>query len=917
MGSNEPEVSDADVLRQQLAAILSADVAGYSRLMGADERATVAALDSARSVFRSAIETRGGRVVDMAGDSVLAVFDTATGAVDAAVDSQRTIGARASSQAEDRQMLFRVGIHLGDIIAKPDGTVYGDGVNIAARLQSISPPGGVAVSQTVQATVGAKSALRLIDRGEHRVKNVSRPVRVFFLDDGGGLITQATASDAPDTRIGNLPVQTTSLFGRDEAVAEVSKLLESNRLVTLLGTGGLGKTRLSIEVATQVSASFPDGTWFVDLAAVTDAGAVGLAAAGVFGVTQQSGKTIVQSLVEALGARRLLLILDNCEHVTKAAAALAHAVLGACPQVRIIATSREALSISGERIWHIPALGVEGRTAPAVELFIDRARAGVPSFDPGPHSAVISRICRELDGIPLAIELAAARVRALSPSQILARLSERFRLLTGGSRAPDRERHQTLRNAVQWSYDLLSESERALIARTSVFAGGFTLEAAEHVCAGGAVDVADVLDLLDSLVSKSLLYVERPGGTVRFAILETIRSFGGEKLAEAGEVEAVRRRHAEFFARQSGEFFEIWRSPREREAYEWLDLEINNLRVAFRWALEHDDVDSAARIASDVGDMGRFRLIEEAAHWAEEVVDKARAVKHPRLAVLLTWCASSAWAFSRFDDAKRFGEEALSLRDDPYFDPFIWAFGDLAFCSIFAGDIPGAIELLRQGAEHPTDRLDRFMMAFHLYIMATAGYAEQAAEIADDVVRKVDAAGVPMAVSVAYGAKGAAIEAKDPAAALASYEHGVGVARRAGVRFMETLIAPRIAALHARSGEPLTALRGFERMLVSFGEATDIASVSAWRASLAVLLAKLGHFEAAATLHGTYSQVIDASGVVPEIPGAIEKVRAALGEKAFAAAAASGAAMSLREASNYAIEQVRRGLARLEATAPA
>ena len=917
MGRIEPEASDKDTLRQQLAAILAADVAGYSRLMGADERATVSALDGARSVFRSAIDSRGGRVVDMAGDSVLAVFDSATGAVDAAVDAQRTILSRASSVAPDRQMLFRVGIHLGDIIAKPDGTVYGDGVNIAARLQGIAPPGGVAVSQTVQATVGAKSALRLLDRGEHRVKNVARPVRVFFVDDGGGLAVHSPDPLNAETRIGNLPVQSTSLFGRDEAVAEISKLLETNRLVTLLGMGGLGKTRLSIETATHVAPSFPDGTWFVDLAAVTDAAAVDLAAAGVFGVTQQSGKTITQSLTDSLGARRLLLILDNCEHVTKAAAALAHAILSACPQVRIIATSREALSISGERIWPIPALGVEGASAPAVELFIDRARAGVPSFDPRAHADAIARICRDLDGIPLAIELAAARVRSLTPNQILDRLGERFRLLTGGSRAPERERHQTLRNAVQWSFDLLTGSERALIARTSVFAGGFTLEAAEQVCAGGAVDIADVYDLLDSLVSKSLLYVERPGGAVRFAVLETIRSFGAEKLAEATETDAVRRRHAEFFAKQSGEFFEIWRSPRERDAYEWLDLEINNLRVAFRWALENGDVDSAARIASDVGDMGRFRLREEAANWAEEIVDKAREVKHKRLAVLLTWCASSAWAFSRFDDAKRFGEEALSHKDDPYYDPFIWAFGDLAFCSIFAGDIPGAIELLRQGAEHPTDRRDRFMMAFHLYIMATAGYADQAAAIADDVVKKVDAAGVPMSIAVAYGAKGAAIEAKNPAAALAAYEHGVDVARKAGARFMETLIAPRIAALHARSGEPSVALKGFERMLVSFGEATDIASVSTWRASLAVLLAKLGHFEAAATLHGTYSQAIDASGVVPEITSAVETVREALGADAFAAAGTRGAAMSLREASNYATEQVRLGLEKLGAPLPA
>ncbi len=913
MATKGPDAAGWDPIRQQRSTILAADVAGYTRLMSVDARATVTALDAARGVFRSEIEARGGRVVDMAGDSVLAVFDTVAGAIDASVAAQAGILRSASAEHEDRRMLFRVGIHVGDVITKLDGTVYGDGVNIAARLQGIAPPGGVAVSRAVRSGVDAHESLRFLDMGEHRVKNVPRPVHVFLLDDGGNLAAHGLTSPESGTGgLGNLPVQSTSLVGRDEAVAEVVSLLGTNRLVTLLGMGGLGKTRLSIESASRVAHRFPDGCWFVDLAAVTDAGAVGLAAAGVFGVTQQAGKTIEQSLVESLGTRRLLVVLDNCEHVTSAAAGLAHAILASCPQARIIATSREVLSISGERTWPVPPLGVDGDTSPAVLLFVERARAGVPGYEAGADAAVIARICRELDGIPLAIELAAARVRSLNPAQILERLSERFRLLTGGSRAPERERHQTLRNAVQWSFDLLSESERAVMTRLAAFAGGFALDAAEHVCAGIGVEAGDVYERLDSLLSKSLLYVERPRGIVRFGMLETIRTFGVERLADLGELDGVRRRHAEFYARQSGEYFTVWRSPRERDAYQWLDLEINNLRVAFRWALEHDDVDIAARIASDVGDMGRFRLREEAANWAEEIVDKARVARHPRLAVLLTWCASSAWAFSRFGDAKRFGEEALALRDDPAFDPFIWAYGDLAFVSIFSGDIPGALRLLRTGAEHPTDRLDRFMMAFHLFIMATAGYAEDAAEIADDVVRKVDAAGVPMSIAVAYAARGAAIEATDPAGALAAYEHGIGVARDAGTRFMETLIAPRIAALHARSGEPRTALAGFERMLVSFGEATDIASVSAWRASLVVLLAKLGHFEAAATLHGTFAHAIDASGVVKEHPDAVARIREALGETAYAAAAERGAAMTLREASNYAIEQVRLGLTNLE-----
>ena len=917
MTATMPDPVGREELRQRLAAILAADVVGFTRLMASDERATVVALDDCRDLFRSEIEARGGRVIDMAGDSVLAVFDTATGAVDASLALQTEIAARAAAQPEERRMLYRIGVHLGDIMQKPDATVYGDGVNIAARLESLAPAGGVAVSHSVQATLGGRASTRFIDMGEHEVKNVARPVRVFFWNDDSSPDVGGVSPQPPGpARIGNLPVQPTSLIGRADALDQVASLLDTAPLVTLLGTGGIGKTRLAIETAGRASRSFPDGAWFVDLAAVADSRAVGHAAAGVFGVTQQSGKTIEQSLVDSLGGRRLLLVLDNCEHVAAAAATLAHEVLATCPQVKILATSREALSLSGEHVWPVPSLDVAGDTAPAVELFVARARAVVPSFELGDHGEVVGDICRELDGIPLAIELAAARVRSLSPGQILERLGERFRLLTGGSRETTGERHQTLRHAVQWSYELLSSSECEVLARAAVFAGGFTLEAAEAVCVGGEVASVDVFELLDSLVSKSLLYAElhaeRPRDAVRFGMLETIRSFAAERLAEASEHDLVRRQHAEFYASQSGETFEAWRSPRELEAYEWLDLEINNLRIAFRWAIDHEGVDIAARIASDVGDMGRFRLREEAANWAEEVVEAARIARHPRLAVLLTWCASSAWAFSRFDDAQRFGEEALALRDDPAFDPFIWAYGDLAFVALFAGDIDRAIELLRTGAEHPTDRLDRFMLAFLLYIMATTGHADEALHVADDIVQDVDAAGVPMSIAVAYGGKGAALEATDPSAALVAYEHSIGVARQSGNRFMETLIAPRLAALHARSGEPMVALQGFERMLVSFGEATDIASVSAWRTSLVVLLAKLGYFEAAATLHGTLPASIDAKGVIPEQPEAVGRVCNALGEPTFNAAVASGAEMSLREASNYAIEQVRLVLTSLD-----
>ena len=899
-------------LVSRVAAVLAVDVVGYSRLMAVNPQNTLSDLEATRAIIRRHAEDHGGRIADEAGDAVMATFDTALGAVLAAVETQAEIMKRAAGQDEDQRMLVRIGAHLGKILEKEDGTIYGDAVNIAARLESLAPGGGIAVSEEVRTSIGTDGALGFENHGEYRVKNIGHTVRVYIVEQDGG---PEGLGDLPKGAFriakGNLPEVSTPLFGRSDALEQVGALIDEARLVTLFGMGGLGKTRMSIEVGRRAAPEFPDGVWFADLAAVEDPAAVPLGIAAVFSVAQGNAGSIEEALVSALKEQRLLLILDNCEHVTDAAAKLVDVILKNCPLVKVIATSREALSTGGERVWPIMPLETSGEDSPAVQLFIERARAVQPEFGARLYSADIVRICEALDGIPLAIELAAARVRSLVPSQILARLDERFRLLTGGART-SRARHQTLLNAVQWSYDLLEEPERIVLARATVFAGSFTLEAAERVCAGGEVDAFDVVDILDSLVRKSLVLVTHRDDGVRYGMLETIRAFGGERLGEMGEADAVRQTHARFCADEADTYFAIWRSPEQRRAHVWLDLEINNLRNAIRWAIENGDTDSAARIASSVGDMGRFRLIEEAANWAEEVVEMAREAQHPRLLILLTWCASSAWAFMRFDEARSFAEDAIALLDDDRFTPFVWAYGDLAFVSLFAGEVDEALRLLRTGSEHPADEHDHFILAFYLYLLATTGHAEEAQGIADEVVAKVDSKAVPMAVAVAYAGKGAALEPTDEDKALAAYEHAVDVARRSGARFMEALVAPRAAALHARSGEPKVALEGFARMLDSFGEATDIASVSTWRTALIVLLSKLGHLQAAATLYGTLSDRIEAGGVVPEYDDAIAQVRKLLGEHAFSETARRGSAMSLREVADYAAMQVRLSLSALD-----
>jgi predicted ATPase len=671
--------------------------------------------------------------------------------------------------------------------------------------------------------------------------------------------------------------------------------------------GGVGKTRLAMRVAAELAADFPDGIWLVELAAVGDAAAVGHAIAGVLGIATQPGRTIEQSIITSLTARRLLLVLDNCEHLIEPLARLAHQALTSCATLTILATSREALMIDGERIYSVPSLAVHGVDSAAVKLFVDRARAVAPDFQLDPEAVAVEEICKRLDGIPLAIELAAARVRAMSATQIRDRLAERFRLLTGGARRT-LERHQTLRNAVQWSYDLLSDLERLVLARASVFAGGFTLKAAEAVCSGGAASPHDILDLLESLVRKSLINVDRGASVLRYVMLETIRQFAEDQCAAIGEHDAALFRHAQFFAAESDSQFKTWLSPLQASAYEWLDRELDNLRAAFRWAKEQPDIDPAARIASNIGDMARFRLREEAANWAEEIVDAARAARHRRLAVLLTWAASSAWSFGRLADAKRYGAEAICSADDPAFDPFIWAYADLAMVASYEGDLAQAMHFIDAGAKHPADRHDRFCLAMLLYFAEISGPAA-AIKIADDVIAKVEASAVPCSISIAYWAKGEALAAVDPQAALQAYKHALAIARRSGNRLWENVIAPKIATLQAHSGDANEVFRSFRQMLRLWSQSSDLMLASHGLASLIIQFERVGHAEAAATLHGTLARSFDINSFVADLPDAIRRIRSALGEASFAAANGRGAAMTLREVSEYALEQIDQVLA--------
>jgi len=530
-------------------------------------------------------------------------FGDPADAVRAAAQGQRAIAKH--DWPDGAPIRVRMGIHTGE--ARVRGRDYvGLSVHQAARVASAAHGGQTLVSQATTSMLDPSTdGVEFADLGLHRLKDLAHPVRLFQLahaDLPSTFPPPRTLTAMPN----NFPIETSTFVGRGDDLAGVARELSNGRVVTLTGAGGVGKTRLALQVGAAAIDDFADGAWLVDLAPLAAPELVGSATADVLGVREQAGREISDTLADNLLAKQILIVLDNCEHVIDASATLIHQLVSTCPKVKILATSREALNIPAEVTWRLRSLSVPAdRTDDvdaiadfeAVRLFVQRATAVRPDFVlSADNSSAVAQICRRLDGLPLAIELAAARVRSMSVPDIGARLDDRFRLLTGGSRTA-LPRQRTLEAAVAWSYDLLSEPDKLLFDRLSVFAGGCTQAAVEQVCAADDLDAFTVMDLLDQLVERSLLVAEdwRTGKT-RYRLLETLRQFGREKLIQRGEVEVIRTRHlawavglAESLPPETG-----------GEPSVILVAEEDNFRAAIEWASETEDLEAALRVAGSV-----------------------------------------------------------------------------------------------------------------------------------------------------------------------------------------------------------------------------------------------------------------------------------------------------------------------------
>ncbi|HSS26013.1 MAG TPA: AAA family ATPase, partial [Mycobacterium sp.] len=850
---------------------LFTDVEGSTRRWEADAQAMRVALGVHDKVLRTAIEAYDGFLFSHTGDGFVAAFASPMSAVNAAIDAQREL-----------QLPVRMGLATGEAELR-DGDYFGTVLNRAARVMAAGHGGQILLAES---TAGLLSGVDLVDLGPRRLRDVPTPVGVFQVQ-AEGLRTEFPALQALDAGPGNLRTATTSFIGRESEVAELQAAVKAHRLVTLTGVGGVGKTRLALEVAAHLADEFPDGVWFFELAAVTDPAAVPDAVAAALGITQQPGKTVTESVASALEGRVRLLVFDNCEHVHDAAADLVEAILAASATVTILATSREGLGVSDEQLWRVPSLDVNsGTESAAVNLFVDRAQSAVSDFSlvqPGEADAVVE-ICRRLDGLPLAIELAASRMASMTASEVRDRLDQRFRLLVGSRRGLSR--HQTLRHAVAWSYDHLDDAEKALLERCSVFAGGFDLQSACAVM--GSDDDFATLDLLDALVRKSLLVADRSSGRTRYSMLETIRQFAEDQLAAGGSATEARAAHARHFAGCEAAVLALWDSPRQREAYDWFTVEFANLRTAFRWAADHGDLDAAAAIATYAGILGFLVENYEPIAWVEELIEPARAVDHPRLATLYVM-ASTCWIVGRIEEAVGYADAGQTVIGSGGEVPYGLE-GGLGVTYAAIGQLERCVEWCRAqlARGHDTHTITRTQLVATLTV---AGAGEEARAAANGLIEAAEATHNPYALAYALNGYGVAYHDADPVRALEALRRGLVIAQDSGNRFVESQLATALSQLEPEHGDPLAALDDMTLAVRNFYDSGNVAYIPIALQTLAVFLDRLGRLEPAATIAGFALNPPTAS-TVPQLSTAITHLREVLGEATYESLAHKGETMT-------------------------
>jgi len=880
-------------------------------------------------LLRRAIESHDGRVIKTTGDGFHAAFETGQGGLAAALQAQQALAQARWDEIHPHELRIRIGLHTGEAEQR-GGDYYGPSLNRAARLMAIAHGGQTLLSTTtanlVRDQLPADASLR--DLGEHRLKDLVRPEHIFQLNH------PHLPSDFPPLRSvdafpNNLPVQITSFIGRDRELEQARQRLASSRLLTLIGPGGTGKTRLSLQLAAEMLPQFPDGVWVAELAPITDASLVVRSVAAVFGLREQMGMPVHELLLDFLRLKELLLVVDNCEHLVDSCAQLVEQLLHACAKLKVIASSREALGIAGETVFRVPSLALPGESdvslealahSESVQLFVERASAANPKFSLNEQNArAIAQICRRLDGIPLALELAAARLTLFSAEQVAARLDDRFRLLTGGSRTA-LPRQQTLRALIDWSYDLLSEPERSLFRRFSVFAGGCTYDAIEKVC-----HQLDVLNLLTQLVNKSLVAVEDEDREPRYRLLETVRQYARDKLVELGEAEQARNAHFEFFAR----LVDLAGSKLgTSEALEWvrrLDTEHDNIRAALEWGLQSHLRETLLAVPQLVRFWMRRGHEEEGRRFITSIIERAESLPVPdgdtgvRWLTLLgeVWNSGAMLAYSQGDNARgiplaqRAAELARKAGDQRL---LATALGFQAASTLFLARFDEAEPLLQQALAAARASGDKTLAGMPLGMLGQAlarrdpgsaiaqGYiSEGAALLAEGGDRWITAMSL---LSLAMGSK----LRGDYADARIRFTSIGPLFKELGDRHRINMVNSELAHIDRYEGLYDKAEAAYRETILAWKRLGHRAAIAHQLESLAFIAQRREDGHRAARLYGAAQTLRESIGIpmTPseqvEYDGEIARLRAGMDEDAFNSAWTEGRAMTLERALACALE---------------
>jgi predicted ATPase/class 3 adenylate cyclase len=841
---------------------LFTDIEGSTGLWESDEPGMERALARHDAIMRAAIEDHGGYVFSTAGDSFAAAFKTPVPAVAAAVDAQKALG--------DVGLRVRMAIHTGEAHER-EGDYFGPTVNRAARLMAAGHGSQLLVSSSVAELVGERVKLR--DLGEHRLRDLTSTVHIWQLIEPG-LDDDFPPLRTLDEARSNLPPQRTSLVGRDDDIQALVQALFEARLVTITGVGGMGKTRLAIHAAAEALPNFPGGVWLASLANVDAVDAVSDVVLTALGGRRQPGRTALASLRELTNGRRLLAVLDNCEHVLEAAAECAEAIVVDGESV-VLATSREPLAVTGEHIFPVSSLPGDA----ALALFVERARAADPAFAVDERNrAGVSEICRRLDGMPLALELAASRVRSMSVDDLAHRLGARFRLLRGGAHGVV-ARHRTLQAAIEWSYDLLEPSEREMFDRLSVFAGGFTADAAAAICCDDNGDEVDVAIVLDALVARSMVDADPARTRTRYSLLETLRQFGEDRLLASGDTEERRARHARYFLELAEATRQRLSTPQAGEAMSVFVNEWDNLRVAFDWLASSGEVDGGLRLVVAASWFAELACQYELLPWAERALVLDGARDHSLWSAAAGATATiQAWT-GDLVGAESLASEALHQEDRAGLSSHFEPVKALSFARLSQGKTDlflEAIPTMERIAERGRDPLElahaRLVSRAIAYLVTDVAGA---GTFADDAVREAEASGNPHQLAYAYlGQLVIAAGHRDVERARRAYARARRWSDVAGNRVVE-MNAPVYLAMAAPDDQPLEALSLVREVLAAYDETGTWGNLDHALRRIVMPLVRLGHDRAAALLlggmSGLTSSTPDTQQVVPRAMAALEQ----------------------------------------------